>query len=119
MSRSVIAFLTLMCCIGCGRAGQEIRHSEVRRLIDAEVIARSVLPPFTGVVRTWVVLTVREDGTQLDILLPYFSAEQVVPRIGELCDFSVSLQDVDGLAGDKVVNATANIVDQVQCHDAK
>ena len=83
-------------------------------LVDAGVVGRSVSPPYTGG-RTWVVLTVWVASTQSDILVPYFSAEQAVPDIGDVCDFKISLERVNGVAGDHVINATFNVVDNMKC----
>ncbi|MGH8039888.1 MAG: hypothetical protein ACRES5_21160 [Pseudomonas sp.] len=88
-----------------------------RLLANAEVVARSPLPPYTGLVETWVVLTVKVQGTAQDVLLPYFSEEQLVPEVGRICDFSVHSNAVNGIAGNQVVNGTFTVVDHTQCHE--
>jgi hypothetical protein len=87
-------------------------------LTNVEVVAHSPLPPYTGVVETWVVLTVRVKSTQQNLLVPYFSAAQYLPEVGDACDFTVHREAINGIAGNQVVSGTFTVVDHTQCHDA-
>lgn len=86
-------------------------------LTNVEVVAHSPIPPYTGIVETWVVLTVRVKDTPHDLLVPYFSADQYLPQVGSACDFTVHRRAINGIAGDQAVNGTFTVVDHTQCHD--
>lgn len=110
-SFTIALFLSL--CFGCRSIPSEEKHFE--KLVDAEVVARSVLPPYSGILRTWVVITIRLKDTQLDVLIPYFHADQNLPAVGDTCEFITRQEQVNGLAGDKVVDTTTNIVADFKC----
>ncbi len=64
-------------------------------------------------------LTVRVKSTQQNLLVPYFSANQYLLEAGGACDFIVQREAINGIAGNRVVSGTFNVVDHTQCHDAR
>ena len=88
------------------------------RTMNARVVAISETPKVTsGVIISWVYMTVTEDGVAMTKLqLAYVSAATKLPRVGEHCVFAVhgersgSTRDRSGVAVDDSI-----VVDDFQC----
>lgn len=87
--------------------------------ISATVIARSPTPPYSGIVKTWVVLTARAHGSQTGLLLPYFSDEQRIPEVGDTCTLSIATENANGIAGDITINGSFQIIRHGECHSTQ
>ncbi|WP_123648795.1 hypothetical protein [Lysobacter enzymogenes] len=103
---SVVSFA---CYGGQARVGQGV-------LDKATVESRSVTPGYSGIVATWVVLTVTRDGRAVELLYPYFEDKSPGPAVGDVCDFSFHAERVSGQAGGRMVNdVSANLIDEAKC----
>jgi len=88
------------------------------RTMNARVVAISETPKVTsGVIISWVYMTVTEDGVAMTKLqLAYVSAATKLPRVGEHCVFTVhgersgSTRDRNGVAVDDSI-----VVDDFHC----
>jgi hypothetical protein len=90
---------------------------------SAKVTRVSAFPgPRSGVVITWVALSVVKDEAQpeQELLLPYMSEDQPQPKVGEKCLFSVHSQPAGGYVGSSFVAVhDAIVIDSFQCPSAR
>lgn len=115
-SRLLVAMLGVIMLISCAENTKRAVDQGVAH--NAEVVMRSKFPPYTGLVRTWVVLTVRNRSGSVEILFPYFDDTQKVPELGDVCDFRFSVMRVNGIAGEIVIDSSANVLEAVDCHNS-
>lgn len=80
------------------------------------IVERSITPPYTGYIRTWIQFKVRAAGTDIVVLLPHFEDGRQIPEVGEMCEVSYHIESVDGQVGDKNVRqVSANVIDRLEC----
>ena len=105
--------LALVAASSCASTGNTTPSTKLQ---GATIVERSIIPPYTGYIRTWVQFKVRANEADVVVLLPYFEDGKQVPEVGETCEISYRTGSVDGQVGDKNVRlASANIIDHLEC----
>ena len=85
-------------------------------LQNAAIIERSIIPPFTGYIRTWIQFKVSANDTDVVVLLPHFEDGKRIPDIGDTCKIGYHIESVDGQVGDENVQLeSANVIDHLEC----
>jgi len=88
------------------------------RTVRGVVVAMSERPPLSGVLSTWVEISVEDTAgsSPTKVFIPYITEKQRLPRIGESCDFNYhieTIQGVVGLKGAKILDA--KVVERFAC----
>ena len=106
-SRLFIALVSLL--------GGAISAQSSLTLKDAVVVEISELPPYTGLLRTWVRIGLVAKGRRTDFLYPYFEQSKL-PNEGVECDVRYHLEDVDGQIGLNIKRLKgAAVIDELNC----
>ncbi|QWT21277.1 hypothetical protein KPL74_04580 [Bacillus sp. NP157] len=87
--------------------------------VNARVVTVSAFPhSMSGVVITWVALTVAPDGgdERREFLMPFLSEDQPQPKVGEDCVFTVHRAKAGGTVGRAVAPThDAIVIDTFEC----
>ena len=93
------------------------RAAPVSPLEQALIVGRSVIPPYTGFVPSWIEYKVRRKRSDVVVLLPHFDNGRPLPEVGATCDISFQIQHVRGQVGDKISTVeSANVIDSIKCN---
>ncbi|HEX7804373.1 MAG TPA: hypothetical protein VF471_16645 [Pseudoxanthomonas sp.] len=108
-------WLTLMLASGCSCAST-LPEQARKELKQAVIVERSIVPPYTGYIRTWIVFKVKASDSIVEVLYPHFEDSRRIPEVGEICSINYHAEAVDGLIGDKTQKRQhANVIDQLKC----
>ncbi|MEI2454441.1 hypothetical protein [Lysobacter firmicutimachus] len=109
---TALAVLPLCSCATLSGKVQEKRGA----LDGVKILSRSKFPPYTGYIKTWVVLGAMHDSRPVDFFYPYFEDGDPIPAEGDVCTISFHSELVSGQAGEKIVNEfSAKVVDDLRC----
>lgn len=84
------------------------------------VLGMSDIPTPSGLVSTWVEISIRSDGGKnpIKMFIPYIAVNQRLPHIGSSCAFNYHIGDVGGAVGHVIKKIRdAQIVDDFACHE--
>lgn len=110
-------FFLLVLLLGIGSACASPKpKQQTRKLIQATIVERSAIPPFSGYLRTYVGFKVKADSSELDFFYPYFEEGKRLPEVGDVCDLAYHTESVDGHVGNIAINAKGSkVVDSFEC----
>jgi hypothetical protein len=91
-----IAFSLVLLAVGSADASNS-------RIVRGTIVEKSERPPPSGVISTWVEISVEvEVGATIKVFIPYMSETQRLPNVGETCDFIYQIKNIDGAVGLKI-----------------
>ena len=115
---STVAMLLAMTLVASWvHASPDARVQDDRRTFTGvRILSRSKFPPYSGYIKTWVVLRTMHDGMPVEFYYPYFDGRDRVPQLGSTCALTFHAEMVSGQAGTEMVrDRMVNLVDRAVC----
>lgn len=112
-AKNVLLLLVLLGMCSCASAGTQQSSNKIGKAV---IVERSIIPPYSGYLRTYILFKLKVDDSNLEVLYPHFEDGKRIPEVGEACALSYHVESVDGQVGDKSVKAAnVKVIDSLAC----